>query len=164
MDKKLGKKVCEDGKIRCAGCKEYLPPRRFTMPKSGKTPTRCKKCHSAWMHSHRIEKVYGLTAEAYQIIFDWQGGVCYICHSPSRSRRLAVDHDHETGKVRGLLCRRCNRDVLGFFARDQIDVFQRAIDYLNDPPLQRIMRGEPCVMEHVDTPTLPFNLDGEVTP
>lgn len=141
-DRKNGVKVRADGKIRCAGCKEYLTPRKFSFPKSGKTPTRCRKCASKYAHDRRVVKVYGITPEAYQMIFDWQDGVCFICRFPSRKRRLAVDHDHVTGKVRGLLCRRCNRDILGYFANDRIEVFQRAIDYLTDPPLQRIVRGE----------------------
>lgn len=53
-----------------------------------------------------------------------------------RTRRLSVDHDHITGQVRGLLCRPCNT-ILGH-ARDAIRFFERAIDYLTDPPAMRL--------------------------
>ena len=53
-------------------------------------------------------KKYNITIEDYDKMFDEQGGVCYICHEPSLNQRLSVDHNHETGKVRSLLCSRCN--------------------------------------------------------
>jgi hypothetical protein len=53
---------------------------------------------------------YKLTVEMYDAIFTFQGGVCYICQCPEpvNGRRLSVDHDHETGEIRGLACSRCN--------------------------------------------------------
>lgn len=58
---------------------------------------------------------YGLSAADYDKLLEQQGGVCRICTLPcSTGKRLAVDHDHETGTIRGLLCRRCNRG-LGHF-------------------------------------------------
>lgn len=57
---------------------------------------------------------YGMTEADYQQLFDKQCGVCAICGRPPHRRRLAVDHDHKTGSVRGLLCDACNRHV-GYF-------------------------------------------------
>lgn len=149
MDRKRGaKKINDQGQYWCLDCQAYRSPKKFSTLKSGKIPARCRKCDSARQHALRIEKVYGITIEAYNLLMEWQGGVCYICQKPSRVRRLAVDHDHKTGKVRGLLCRRCNREVLGYFANDQIEAFERAIAYLNDPPLNRISRG----VENSDRP------------
>lgn len=146
MDRKRGaRKVNDKGQYWCLDCQAYLSPKKFTTLKSGKIPPRCRKCDSARQHALRIQKVYGITIEAYNLLLEWQGGVCYICRKPSRVRRLAVDHDHKTGKVRGLLCRRCNREILGYFANDQVDVFQRAIDYLTEPPLEQVVRGVPPV-------------------
>jgi len=51
----------------------------------------------------------GVTDEAYEALLDAQGGGCAICGAKPKTRRLHVDHDHATGKVRGLLCHRCNR-------------------------------------------------------
>ena len=66
-----------------------------------------------------LQKRFGLTLEEYDRLFAEQGGVCAICGNPEsardqwngRVRRLAVDHDHETGRVRGLLCGRCNTSI-----------------------------------------------------
>ena len=44
-------------------------------------------------------------------MFEAQGGLCAICHKPQTTRKLAVDHDHESGLIRGLLCTRCNCDI-----------------------------------------------------
>lgn len=54
-------------------------------------------------------KQYGLTLERWDEIYAAQKGCCRICEQPCRTgKRLAVDHDHETGAIRGLLCYRCN--------------------------------------------------------
>lgn len=66
----------------------------------------------------RLWDNYKLTLEQYDIILQYQGGVCYACgeREPVAERRLAVDHDHKSGLVRGLLCSRCN-PVLGKIER-----------------------------------------------
>jgi hypothetical protein len=58
----------------------------------------------------RLMDNYKLTSEKYDAIFIFQGGVCYVCQCPEpvKGRRLSVDHDHETGEIRGLACSRCN--------------------------------------------------------
>lgn len=74
---------------------------------------------------------YGITLEDYDEMLEWQGGGCAICGSPvgdGVGRRLSVDHDHETGEVRGLLCSRCNAG-LGMF-QDRQDLLLRAVEYL----------------------------------
>lgn len=84
-------------------------------------------------HESRVQKVYGLGPGQYQELYRFQGGKCYICQrATGASRRLSVDHDHKTGKVRGLLCRPCN-DVLGHF-RDDTEAFVRAHKYLQLSP------------------------------
>lgn len=92
--------------------------------------------------------IYGLTAEEYWSIFDAQEGRCYICRrGKGMSRALSIDHCHGTGLIRGLLCQKCNRDILGF-ARDEIEFFERAIDYLTAPPAVRAI-GSKFVPEEV---------------
>lgn len=93
-----------------------------------KSATRDK----AW--ERRIEKTYGISAEEYWEIHYFQGGVCALCRrATGKVRKLAVDHDHQTGKIRGVLCKTCNAKILGH-ARDEVEFFQRCIDYLNHPP------------------------------
>lgn len=57
-----------------------------------------------------LKAKYGITPEVYDAMFKQQNGVCKICKQTERGRykNLAVDHNHRTGEVRGLLCRRCN--------------------------------------------------------
>lgn len=54
-------------------------------------------------------KALGVTDEEYARMLAAQGGGCAICGAKPKTRRLHVDHDHASGKVRGLLCHRCNR-------------------------------------------------------
>jgi hypothetical protein len=71
---------------------------------------------------------YGLSEDQYLVMLELQGGGCAICGKTPEGRRLSVDHDHESGKVRGLLCDICNRG-LGLF-KDNTDTLRRAISYL----------------------------------
>lgn len=77
---------------------------------------------------------FGLTLEQYNKMHDAQDGKCAICNNPEtitrngKVRMLAVDHCHDSGKVRGLLCGNCN-PMIGY-AKDKIEVLERAIVYL----------------------------------
>lgn len=66
----------------------------------------------------KLKYVYGISLEEYNAMLTKQNGVCAICCKPetvicrgSEPKSLAVDHDHDTGKVRGLLCDMCNRGI-----------------------------------------------------
>lgn len=82
--------------------------------------------------SHRKQKLkykFNMTLEQYDKIFENQNGVCAICDGINKSgRRLSVDHNHKTGKIRALLCDHCNH-LLGQ-AKENIIILQSAIDYL----------------------------------
>lgn len=68
-----------------------------------------------------LKALHGLTPEQYDEMLLAQGGVCAICKRPEPSKRqahLSVDHDHDTGKIRGLLCFGCNIS-LGYYERGQ---------------------------------------------
>lgn len=71
---------------------------------------------------------YGLTNEDYSIMLNDQNGVCGICEEDPGDRRLSVDHDHQTGRIRGLLCRTCNAG-LGML-KDSEQILARATKYL----------------------------------
>jgi hypothetical protein len=75
----------------------------------------------------RLKKIYNLTLTQYNELKRKQNNCCTICGKKSK-RRLSVDHNHKTGKIRGLLCHKCNA-ALGFFDED-INVLKNAIKYL----------------------------------
>lgn len=56
---------------------------------------------------------FGLTVEQYDLMLKRQGGKCICCGRPPKRLRLAVEHDHKTGRVRGLACHQCNRHIIG---------------------------------------------------
>lgn len=68
------------------------------------------KEHSQQIKEYHLLKKYGITMEEYNRMFDEQDGRCLICHKHQieLSRCLCVDHNHLTGKIRGLLCTSCN--------------------------------------------------------
>jgi hypothetical protein len=75
---------------------------------------------------------YNITPEQYDEILASQGGVCAICEDVCKTgRRLAVDHDHETGRVRGLLCANCNIAIGKL--QESAYIAGRAADYLSPP-------------------------------
>jgi len=90
--------------------------------------------YQRWRRNHDFKKKFGITLDDYDIIFQSQNGVCWICSKPEtfflkgRTHSLAVDHCHKTGKIRGLLCRNCNQ-MLGL-AKDSIETLAKAVEYL----------------------------------
>jgi len=85
----------------------------------------------------QLKHKFGITADQYDDMLARQDGKCAICGKPEtdtirwgKTARLAVDHDHLTGVVRGLLCRRCNQGIGKF--EDDPDMLQAAADYLRN--------------------------------
>jgi hypothetical protein len=76
---------------------------------------------------------FGITVEQYDQMHEEQGGVCKICGNPERieGRRLAVDHNHETGKVRALLCFKCNT-IVGHIENSGLEIVHSIVDYLEE--------------------------------
>jgi hypothetical protein len=103
------------------GCEHYKPPNYSGLEK----------------RDGIIRRVYGITLAEYDKMFEDQGGKCAICGNSDEveGRRLAIDHCHDSGKVRGLLCGKCNRG-LGLFYDNQ-ELLENAISYLNKFSLAR---------------------------
>ena len=91
-----------------------------------------KERWSAYGFRNHLMFRYGITQEQYEKMYEEQKGLCSICGSEGfgvgDARRLNVDHDHTTNKVRGLLCSSCNNG-LGRF-KDNIEFLKKAVDYL----------------------------------
>lgn len=130
--------VCSNG-----GCTLPKPLSHFTSKRTGKRTKLCQACRDNAARSHnkhravrkpemlvrRRLRLYGLTEEEYQVKILEQEGKCWICGDPPKEdRALCVDHNHETKKVRGLLCLRCNTGLgnLG----DSKERLVRALTYL----------------------------------
>lgn len=75
-----------------------------------------------------LRVAYGITAQQYDAMFLDQNGGCAICGEPPRKRRLDVDHDRDTGKVRGLLCNAHNQGIGQF--RHNPKLLMSAVQYL----------------------------------
>jgi hypothetical protein len=84
--------------------------------------------------------VFNLSIEEYDRILNHQNGNCAICCRPPRKTRLAVDHDHKTGKIRGLLCWVCNK-TLGMF-RDDANRIENCLSYIRMPPATKVLGEE----------------------
>lgn len=129
-----------DGEQECRVCGERLRYSNFYWERDkGRYGTECKSCrrladrarHEANPTVRRSAALrkFGLTLDEYDRMAADQDGVCAICRDLCPSgRRLAVDHDHSTGAVRGLLCENCNR-ALGLFQDDPIRMTSAA-DYI----------------------------------
>lgn len=91
----------------CSMCGYAKPLTEFNKKRDGLQP-KCKTCCAIQQRAIR----YGITEEQYQQLLAKQDGVCAICERPDRTYdHLSVDHDHETGAVRGLLCGHCNHAI-----------------------------------------------------
>lgn len=87
------------------------------------------------MRRAKLKAAWGMTVEAYESLLQIQGGRCAICRKPQgrEKKRLAVDHNHKTGQIRGLLCGMCNHKLLNA-AKDNPVILRRASQYLEHPP------------------------------
>lgn len=112
----------------CSSCKNKLDISNFR--KSGKYfASVCNKCTVENYRERHLMTKYGITLDYYDKLLEVQNYCCDICKNVNKSeRRLCVDHNHTTGKVRGLLCDTCNT-ALGKF-RDNVDLLNEAIKYL----------------------------------
>lgn len=98
--------------------------------------------------ARRLERFFNLTAELWDIIAAYQNHVCFVCCKPQKSgKRLALDHSHQSGLLRALLCSTCNR-ALGRMERtwpkgtDVGLMLSRMIQVLNDPPAVKALGRE----------------------
>ncbi|GAA0935942.1 MULTISPECIES: endonuclease domain-containing protein [Actinocorallia] len=123
---------------QCKQCKKNRSERFFRSPKARYCSTCLKANRSRATHDRRVSETYGLEPGEYAVLFAAQGGKCAICKE-SRRERLSVDHDHKTGLVRMLACRRCNNYLLAKGARDRPEVLRAAADALENPPALRIL-------------------------
>lgn len=91
----------------------------------------CSEEHAKFVKSLWNVGKYGITRDDYRDAWYRQGGVCAVCKQPERTARnhlLSIDHDHETGRFRGLLCSHCNR-AIGLL-QDDPKIIAAAANYL----------------------------------
>ena len=97
-----------------------------------RTIYRATKERKRYEASYKLKSRYGIDMDTYNKMFLTQNGCCAICmrHQVDLKTRLAVDHNHITGEVRGLLCMICNT-AIGKFS-DNVDMLRKAIEYLEN--------------------------------
>ena len=137
----------------CRNCGDTKPITEFSIKNKHRTQpynSRCKECINAerrekfgngrWAkqpseplessRARRLRYEYGITPDDYDAMYNYQCGRCAICgtHQNELAGRLNVDHDHETGQVRALLCGHCNRGLGMYY--DDPELMEIAAEYL----------------------------------
>lgn len=135
--------MMENTKI-CYVCEENKSTENFYKDKSKSDGFKscCKECGKllvySWrarkgpekMRDYRLMSTYGIGIKEYNQMFVKQNGCCDICgkHQSELKRGFAVDHCHNTGKVRALLCHKCNTGIGNF--EENIETLKEAICYI----------------------------------
>lgn len=116
-----------EGHKHCLGCDEVKPWREWHRNASASDglSTRCKACRAVAGRERHLKRQYGMTEAERDELIASQMGVCCICLAAPATQ---VDHCHQTGRVRGVLCFNCNSG-LGLLGDDPAAV-NRAADYL----------------------------------
>ena len=120
--------------IQCKSCgKEHIQTGREIQRNNSSMSCEYFKPHNKLFEDRRdgiIRRQYGITLSEYDDMLKAQDYKCAICGNEDEveGKRLAIDHCHSEGRVRGLLCGKCNR-ALGLFY-DNIDLLEKAKDYL----------------------------------
>lgn len=145
---RMSKDKVQAGGHFCPGCQSVVP----TFYVRG---SRCLACDRRQSRARHVERTYELTADELRWLTNWQGDRCFICGRRVGQRNLAVDHDHKTNAVRGLLCSDQNWGCNVLLARllDDAGAARRLLAYIEEPPLQRMRRG-----------TAPWNYDDAPDP
>ena len=127
----------------CNICGQSKPHSDFAKNKRAKDgrQTRCRECFAEYnrqnpegqrrrMRKWTLKHKYGITIEDYEQMLADQGGGCAICgtDTPGGGGTFHVDHCHESGKVRGVLCNNCNLGI--GFLQEQLELFDIAKSYL----------------------------------
>lgn len=118
-------------KIRCIDCSKKLPRSEFADYYLKHSKYLCKSCNTERTHVYQIRRL-GCSKQQYDDLMRKQNGGCAICgatvghHTKAGAAKLAVDHDHKTGKIRGLLCGTCNKG-LGCIGEENL---QSALEYV----------------------------------
>ena len=133
---------------KCKQCGRIKPITEFQKDKTKKDGVRpeCKSCTSEnrkknydfeTRRKHELNRKYENGHEEYKRLFEEQQGKCAICNSPENGRykSLSVDHCHDTGKIRGLLCNNCNRGI--GLLQDSCKVVGTALQYLKEHKNER---------------------------
>jgi|DEB0MinimDraft_6_1074348.scaffolds.fasta_scaffold220759_1 hypothetical protein len=131
----------QEESLSCSTCESEKPVTEFykNSSRSRGYDYECKKCSKITKKKayspktnkrNKIVKRYGISLEDYNFMFERQNGCCAICntHQSKLNRSLAVDHCHDSGKVRGLLCVNCNIGIGQF--KDSVVFLNGAIAYL----------------------------------
>lgn len=89
---------------------------------------RIYRAKDPWTFSKRLRR-RGITVDEFWNMYDSQNGKCPICLQDIAAEDSAIDHNHETGKIRGILCKSCNRGI--GLLKDSADVLESAFKYLS---------------------------------
>ena len=138
--------LVDEGRKRCSICNRIKRVGLFYKDKArhdGLTPA-CKVCWKRRYsqsrqskHAGDIERKYGINMIEYELLLSQQGGKCAICGGGTTKEFFGVDHNHQTGEIRGLLCSPCNH-TLGR-VRDSADQLRLAAAYLESPPARKVL-------------------------
>jgi hypothetical protein len=119
--------VVPEGYKRCPKCTQVKPLANFAKAakQAGGRGSWCGPCKYARDNETRFQRLYGINTADRDRLVEAQGGLCAICLTRPA---VHVDHDHKTGRVRGVLCFQCNV-ALGHL-QDDVRVLHRAVAYL----------------------------------
>jgi hypothetical protein len=155
----------------CPECGSVKPIEQFPRNRAQRSGvgSYCKPCHNRIVRENKethggarnyhLRRRYGITAAHADAMLAEQGGLCAICREAPAEH---VDHDHATGRVRGLLCFNCN-GALGQF-RDRTDLMLRAVAYLGRDDTTPLSGLPQFGFGLVLGPTDPGRPDGEPAP
>ena len=125
-------KAIQNGGRACVKCGEWKLMTEYFKSKTTVDGYAgyCKSCSKEQVRNTNYIRKFGITLEEYNQIFAEQEGKCGICSKHQLDKNLSVDHDHDTGEVRGLLCQPCNLGLgkLG----DNIESIENTLRYLNN--------------------------------
>jgi len=129
--KKYNKEYYDTPKGKANKLKASTKWRNNNLEKARKYAREYAKANPLKQRKMWLKRKYNISLDSYRILLESQSGKCAICYNENDNKRhkyLCVDHNHDTGKVRGLLCHSCNATI--GYAKESVSTLKKSIEYL----------------------------------
>jgi hypothetical protein len=136
--------------VNCKRCDTTMTPQEVKNAnlRSGYPAGYCVSCQKEWKREQNFKSRYNITIEEYEQMLIFQDRKCAVCNDTLLPKKTVVDHCHDSGDVRGLLCYHCN-NAIGFIKED-VSAALRLVDYIYTNKMRKLPGNDSLSQQRID--------------